>query len=189
MKIVDHTPDVRDLAIRAQAALERVLPHFAEERTDASQNLDGAARDLLGLLTELYQLRRFARLGAPHIEDLGGFGTGLDDSDAPTVMSMADGRESWDFQPWLAEKLRSAEQFIYLVCDICLVPTAAIGTYPRWRHVYRREEPAAECRRLLEGVGAYLKAMLELLDSGELQIRQLVAADVEDESAEEEMDD
>ena len=83
----------------------RALPHFAEVRSDPSQYVDAGGRDLLRLLTELYQLRRFARLGAPHIDDFGGFGTGLDDSDAPTIMSVAEGKESWDFQPWFAEKL------------------------------------------------------------------------------------
>ena len=182
MRIVDHTPDVRELVVSAQAALNRSLLWFPDHRPDVFACFADGSRDLLALLTEFYQLRRFARLGAPHIDDLGGFGTGLDDSDAPTIMSMVDGKESWDFQPWLAEKLQAAEQHIFRVCDICLSDSGA--SYPAWRRLYRSDDPGARCRHLLQGVGEYLTAIVSLLDSGGLKIQQLIKADESDEDGE-----
>lgn len=181
MRIIDYSSDVRELVLRAQAALERTLPRFRGARAVPSASLSAASYDLLALLAELYQLRRFARLGAPHIDDMGGFGTGLDDSDAPTVMSAVEGKETWDFQPWLAEKLQSAEGLVFRVCDICRIPTTEIAGQPHWRRVIRHDDPGAECCRLLEGVGAYLAAILKLLDSGELRISQLSAIDETEE--------
>lgn len=183
MRILDHTADVRTLVLSATAALDRVLPQFRASHSDRTRYLDESSRDLLALLTELYQLRRFARLGAPHIDDIGGFGTGLDDSDAPTVMSTAEGREAWDFQPWLAEKLQSAEQLVFRVCDICILGFESVGR-PRWRRIGRYDDAGAECCRLLDGVRAYLNAMLGLLESGELIIQQLSADDDADDEAE-----
>jgi hypothetical protein len=178
MRIVDHSADVRDLILTGLAAVERALPRFRNPRSVSSDYLQDSASDLLALLTEIYQLRRFARLGAPHIDDIGGFGTGLDDSDAPTVMSVAEGKESWDFQPWLAEKLQAAERLVFKVCDICALDGDAMPR-PRWRRVGRYDDPGAECSRLLEGVRAYLTAMLGLLESGELKIRQLSTDDAD----------
>lgn len=180
MRILDHTPDVRTLLLASLAKLDRIVPGFQHPRAELSLVLDASARDLVALLKEIYQLRRFARLGAPHIDDLGGFGTGLDDSDAPAVMSTAEGREDWDFQPWLAEKIQSAEQLLFRVCDIC-APGAESLAWPTWRRVGRYEDPAAECCRLLKGVRAYLTAILGLLERGELKIRQLSAIEDSDE--------
>jgi hypothetical protein len=179
MRILDYTTDVQKLVTRALAVVDRLLPRFEKTEADPAAYLDGASIDLLALLTEVYQLRRFARLGAPHIEGPGGFGTGLDDSDAPTVMSSVEGKENWDFQPWLAEKLQAAEGLIFQVCDICL-PRGDQSSLPDWRRGGRYEEASAECRRRLQGVRAYLKAVLDLLDSGELRIQQLIAEDESD---------
>jgi len=176
MRILDHTAEVRDVVVASVAAVDRILPRFRLARPDPAQHLDDSARDLLALLTEIYQLRRFARLGAPHIADLGGFGTGLDDSDAPSVMTTAEGRESWDFQPWLAEKLQSAEQLVFRVSDICALGSRT-APLPGWRRVGRYDDPADECCRLLEGVQAYLNAILGLIDTGGLKFQQLSADD------------
>ena len=176
MRVLDHTAEVREVVVSGLAAVDRALPRFQHVRPDPAQYLDDSARDLLALLTEIYQLRRFARLGAPHIADLGGFGTGLDDSDAPTVMTTAEGRESWDFQPWLAEKLQSAEQLVFRVSDICALRAATVSP-PRWRRVGRYDDPGEECCRHLEGVQAYLTAILGLIDTGGLKLQQLSADD------------
>ena len=71
MRILDYTADVKNLVLSGLAAVDRLLPRFEGPRRDRNEYLDDTARDLVSLLTELYQLRRFARLGAPHIADLG----------------------------------------------------------------------------------------------------------------------
>lgn len=154
------------------AAVDRVRQRFQVLRKTRSKYLDAAARDLLVLLAEIYQLRRFARLGADHIADLGGFGTGLDESDAPAIMSSVQGKETWDFQPWLAEKLRSIESLIFRLCDLCNLGPNTANEQP-WRRVIQVEDIGSEGVRILDGVQNYLKSMLELIESGELKIRQL----------------
>jgi hypothetical protein len=104
VRILDYTPDVRDVVVAAKAALDLVIPRLGEQQLDPWQYIGASGPDLLRLLTELYQLRRLARLGAFHIDDLGGFGTGLDDSDAPAIMSVDEGRESWDFSRGLPRR-------------------------------------------------------------------------------------
>jgi hypothetical protein len=89
---------------------------------------------------------------------------------------VVDGKESWDFQPWLAEKLQSAEQLAFRVCDICSHGVDSADR-PRWRRVGPYEDMGAECYHLIEGVRAYLSKMLGLIESGELKIHQLSAAD------------
>jgi hypothetical protein len=171
---------VRDLAEAGLQAARQAQAEFQDRGLNAEESRQTSARALLALLSELYQLRRFARLGAPHIDDLGGLGTGLDDSDAPTIMSVADGKEGWDFQPWLAEKVGSAERLVFEVADIC-APDGAAETWPPWRRIAQPEDKAAECCRLLAGVEAYLDAILGMIDSGELKIPQLTAMDSDDE--------
>ena len=62
MESVDFTPDVRNLILAGLAAVESVLPHFQQNKSDPSEYIKESAEGLLSLLAELYQLRRFLTL-------------------------------------------------------------------------------------------------------------------------------
>lgn len=164
MKVVDHTARVRELAQSALEALSSV------EASRAQMNQPDATRGTLRALRELYQLRRYARLSAPAVLPEATL-LYCPRKDEPAVYSSRRGNESWDFRPWLAQKVSFAEQNVYALCEL-LEPLKS-PERRLWQGAPGNRDPESGATISLERARGALQEIADIVDSGELRVAQL----------------
>jgi hypothetical protein len=175
VRIIDYTADVRSIVLALAASLDCLLMRIRVSES-AADVLVGTKDVVLNALTNVYLLRRVARLGARGIDDPSRIFQSAGGADAPTVRSSAPGKENWDFVPWLREKVGRVEEEIYAFLQICT--EAQQQTHPpAWRKVFVADDPRLEAGRRLDGARRVLDDVLRLIDSGELKVQQFTSDD------------
>jgi len=172
MRIIDYTPAVRALVISVLEIIGRFERRVLDPEFDPKVLVGDGSADVLAGIRDLYQLRRVAGLDAPALPDPARFLMEFDGSETPDILSTVEGKETWDFRPWLSQKVRGAEEEFFAICEFCS-PRQPEAFQGRWPGFGADQDIRGSGERALEHARLVLEDVVGLIESGELKIQRL----------------